>query len=79
MGLIAGDSQMAKIKVQARNLQPGDVTGSGEVIRGIQNSPRIPYGYGKHQTGKVGISLEKGDHRRYTIWGAYTEISVERA
>jgi hypothetical protein len=66
-----------KIKVQARNLQPGDVTGSGETITCVFPNPRI---HGKHQAGKVEVGLS-ALHKlpRVAIWGAYTEIGVERA
>lgn len=70
-----------KIKVQARNLLPGDVTGNSEVVRSIISSPRVPRGYGPHRADKVEVILNKCDGRlaRSTPWGAYTEINVERA
>jgi hypothetical protein len=65
---------MAKIKVQARFLQPGDVTGSGEVVRSVSSGIGTP-------RGKVDVALIHGSTPRIrkAIWGAYTEISVERA
>jgi hypothetical protein len=69
-----------KIKVQARNLQRGDITGSGEVVRSV-GPARIPRGYGPYQSDKVEVELNalKNARTRVTVWGAYTEIGVERA
>jgi len=65
-------------KVQARALQRGDVTGSGETVVFVFQGPRIPAGYGKHRMDKVEVTLEKGNRRRTSIWGAYTMINVQR-
>jgi hypothetical protein len=63
-----------KIKVQACALQPGDVTGSGEVVCGVSTGAKTP-------RGKVEVILDARDGQRIrqAIWGTYTEISVERA
>lgn len=64
-----------KIRVQARNLQPGDVTGSGERVVKVETGVRTP-------KGKVEVFLRPrilADGIRKAIWGAYTEINVERA
>jgi len=65
-------------KVQARALQRGDLTGSGETIVAVFQGPRIPAGYGKHRMDKVEITLERDGRRRTSIWGAYTLINVRR-
>lgn len=62
-----------KIKVQARNLQRGDVlTGNGAVVCSVSAGIRTP-------ARKVEVTHEKRGHKRTDIWGAYTEITVERA
>lgn len=64
---------MAKIKVQAQHLQPGDIVGSGErVTKLIANSTKIP-------SGKVYVELSKDFNDRSCYWGKYTQITVERA
>ena len=65
-----------KIRVQAQHLQPGDIVGSGERIVYASAGVRTP-------RGKVDVKLAKQDGReeytRYTQWGKYTMINVERA
>ena len=62
---------MASIKVPARALQRGDVTGSGETIVSATAGVRTP-------RGKVEVTLEKGERSRLALWGASTLISVTR-
>lgn len=63
---------MAKIKVQAQHLKPGDVVGSGEKVMGITiNSIDWP-------SNKVCINLNDGRFDRHVLWGKYTMINVER-
>jgi hypothetical protein len=59
------------MKVCARYLQPGDVSGSGETV--IKTSARI-----STPRGKIEIVLEKDGNRRLAIWGASTTINVKR-
>lgn len=60
---------MAKIKVQAQHLQPGDIVGSGEKIREVQVAGcTLP-------SNKVRIYTDK---RNAVLWGKYTQITVER-
>ncbi len=60
-----------KLKVQAQHLQPGDVVGSGEVVRQIVvRSLRLP-------SNKVSVTLFK-TNQRTVDWGKYTMINVER-
>lgn len=61
----------ALTKVQARYLQPGDVTGSGETVRNVSAGVRTP-------RGKVEVALEKDGRRRISCWGAATVIGVRR-
>ena len=64
---------MAKIRVQAQHLQPGDIVGSGEEVQGvIVNSIHWP-------SAKVCVSLTKGSDYRSILWGKSTMINVERA
>lgn len=57
-----------KLKVQAQHLQPGDVVGSGESVKHVSAGTRTP-------KGKVDVQLST----RFTQWGKYTLINVERA
>lgn len=62
---------MAKMRVQAQHLQPGDIVGSGEVVKQvILNSLRWP-------SNKVSVTLFK-NNQRTVLWGKYTMINVER-
>lgn len=59
-------------KVQARALQRGDITGSGETIVSVSAGARTA-------RGKVEVTLEERDgYRRTLVWGAYTMINVRR-
>ena len=64
--------RIMKLKVQARNLQSGDRIGSGEIVRSIQTGLRTP-------RGKVEVMLHSDRKDRMALWGAYTEINVERS
>lgn len=61
----------ARVKVQARDLQRGDVTGSGETVVRVSSGLRTP-------RGKVEVYLEKNGRQRLAFWGAYTTINVNR-
>ncbi|WP_407166605.1 hypothetical protein [Bradyrhizobium sp. ORS 111] len=60
------------IKVAARHLLRGDVTGSGETVLSVSVGARTP-------RGKVEVALQKGDRKRAALWGASTTIGVRRA
>lgn len=68
---------MAKIKVQAQHLQPGDVVGSGEEVTAtVLNSTRFP-------SSKVQVNLKKlegmrSGNERTAYWGKHTIIVVDR-
>jgi len=63
---------MAKLKVQAQHLQPGDIVGSGEIVDAvIRSSIHFP-------SSKICISLGKDNACRKAYWGKYTEINIER-
>jgi len=64
---------MAKLRVQAQHLQPGDIVGSGEKVRYVANAGiSIP-------KGKCEVALEKPfGSVRSVLWGKYTMIGVER-
>lgn len=60
-----------KLRVQAQHLQPGDIVGSGEVVKAITiRSLRMP-------SNKVAVTLFK-NNQRTVQWGKYTVIPVER-
>lgn len=59
---------MVKLKVQAQHLQPGDIVGSGEIIKSVQIGLYTPKG-----------KCEVKTNSRSCHWGKYTLISVERA
>jgi MOSC domain-containing protein YiiM len=58
-------------KVQARNLQPGDRVGSGEIVLSVSAGVRTP-------CGKVEVVLEKNGRARMSLWGSHTLINVAR-
>lgn len=64
---------MVKLKVQAQQLQPGDIVGSGEIVHSlIISSVRWP-------SNKVCVNFSKnGEDSRSAIWGKYTMINIER-
>ena len=60
-----------KLRIQAQQLQPGDIVGSGEVVKQIiLNSIQWP-------SNKVKVTLFK-NNQRTVLWGKYTMINVER-
>jgi hypothetical protein len=61
----------ALIRVPARHLLRGDVTGSGETVLNISTGARTP-------RGKVDVSLQKGCRQRTAVWSAHTIIGVRR-
>jgi hypothetical protein len=65
--------EKATMKVQAQHLQPGDIVGSGEVVRNVTiNSIHWP-------SNKVRIALEgKNSGIRSVLWGKYTMINIKR-
>lgn len=64
---------MAKIKVQAQHLKPGDIVGSGEKVEDCYIGAKTP-------KGKVAVILAKANSvPRMSHWGKYTMIGVERA
>lgn len=61
-----------KTRVQAQHLQPGDIVGSGEVVKSKQiSSIHWP-------SNKVSIRLDKDNDFRFVLWGKHTMINVER-
>lgn len=65
-----------KMRVQAQHLQPGDIVGSGEVVRSVTiSSVHWPASkccvrfWSKTNPELIG---------REPIWGKYTEINIER-
>lgn len=60
-----------RIRVPARLLLKGDVTGSNETVLGVSAGVATP-------RGKVEVSLEKGGRQRKAIWNAATIIVVRR-
>lgn len=61
----------ALLRVPARHLLRGDLTGSGEVVVSVSAGARTP-------RGMVDILLQKGDRKRAAIWSAKTIIGVRR-
>jgi len=62
---------MEKVRVPARELQPGDVVGSSETVTSVQVGVRTP-------RGKVEVFLKKGERQRRALWGASTMINATR-
>lgn len=60
-----------KLKVQAQYLQPGDIVGSGEKVVHVSAGVRTP-------KGKVDVCLKINETSRWSQWGKYTMINVER-
>ncbi|MET4487260.1 hypothetical protein [Bradyrhizobium sp. LA7.1] len=60
-----------RIRVPARLLLKGDVTGSNETVLGVSAGVATP-------GGKVEVSLEKAGRQRRAIWNAGTIIVVRR-
>ncbi|QIO30959.1 hypothetical protein [Bradyrhizobium sp. 1(2017)] len=61
-----------RVRVPARLLLKGDVTGSGETVLSVSAGVATP-------RGKVEVSLSKGEHGRVAIWNAGTIIVVRRS
>lgn len=61
-----------RIRVPARLLLKGDVTGSNEIVLCVNAGVATP-------RGKVEVSLEKAGRHRKAIWNAATIIVVQRA
>ncbi|MBB4362162.1 hypothetical protein GGD65_003187 [Bradyrhizobium sp. CIR18] len=59
------------VKVPARHLLRGDVTGSGEVVLSVSAGAKTP-------RGMVDVLLQKGERKRAAIWNARTIIGVRR-
>ncbi|MET3968739.1 hypothetical protein [Bradyrhizobium sp. S3.9.1] len=59
------------VKVPARHLLRGDVTGSGEVVISVSAGAKTP-------RGMVDVLLLKGERKRAAIWNARTIIGVRR-
>lgn len=59
------------MRVAARDLQVGDRVGSGEVVKWRGVGARTP-------RGKVEVHLDCDGRRRFAIWGASTQINVNR-
>lgn len=59
------------VRVPARHLLRGDVTGSGEVVLSVSAGARTP-------RGMVDVLLQKAERKRAAIWNAKTIIGVRR-
>ncbi|RXT48758.1 hypothetical protein [Bradyrhizobium betae] len=69
--MLAPSNQSTFVKVPARHLLRGDVTGSGEIVLSVSVGAKTP-------RGMVDVLLEKGDRKRSAIWNARTIIGVRR-
>jgi len=69
--MLAPSHQSALVKVPARHLLRGDLTGSGEVVLSVSVGAKTP-------RGMVDVVLQKGDRKRAAIWNARTIIGVRR-
>lgn len=69
--MLARSNQSTLIKVPARHLVRGDVTGSGEVVLSVSVGAKTP-------RGMVDVLLQKGERKRAAIWNARTIIGVRR-
>jgi len=69
--MLAPSNQAALVKVPARNLLRGDVTGSGEIVLSVGAGVRTP-------RGMVDVLLQRGERKRAAIWNAKTIIAVRR-
>lgn len=67
-----------KLRLQAQNLQPGDVIGSGEVVAGVTvSSIHWPSSQVCVHLAKPNSNPETTDLRS-AYWGKYTMINLER-
>lgn len=72
---------MAKMKVQAQALQPGDKVGSGEKVLDVYQTVMTP-------SGKINLTLQGttkdangqflDNYKRFAQWNKHTMINVER-
>ncbi|KRQ03332.1 hypothetical protein [Bradyrhizobium manausense] len=69
--MLAPSNQNSLVKVPARHLLRGDVTGSGEVVLSVSVGAKTP-------RGMVDVLLQKGERKRAAIWNARTIIGVRR-
>lgn len=69
--MLAPPNKAVLVKVPARHLLRGDVTGSGEVVLSVSVGAKTP-------RGMVDILLQKGERKRAAIWNARTIIGVHR-
>lgn len=69
--MLSPTTNNTRIRVPARLLLKGDVTGSNETVLGVSAGAATP-------RGKVEVSLEKAGRRRKAIWNASTVIVVRR-
>ncbi|WP_439365489.1 hypothetical protein ACNJYD_04375 [Bradyrhizobium sp. DASA03005] len=69
--MLAPSNKAALVKVPARHLLRGDVTGSGEVVLSVSVGAKTP-------RGMVDVLLQKGERKRAAIWNARTIIGVRR-
>ncbi|MET4512570.1 hypothetical protein [Bradyrhizobium sp. I1.7.5] len=69
--MLAPSNKSALVKVPARHLLRGDVTGSGEVVLSVSAGAKTP-------RGMVDVLLQKGDRKRAAIWNTRTIIGVRR-
>ncbi|MCK1447246.1 hypothetical protein IVB34_40180 [Bradyrhizobium sp. 2] len=69
--MLAPSNKSTLVKVPARHLLRGDVTGSGEVVLSVSAGAKTP-------RGMVDVVLQKGDRKRAAIWSAKTIIGVRR-
>ncbi|WP_128925765.1 hypothetical protein [Bradyrhizobium guangxiense] len=69
--MLAPSNQNSLVKVPARHLLRGDVTGSGEVVLSVSAGAKTP-------RGMVDVLLQKGERKRAAIWNARTIIGVRR-
>jgi hypothetical protein len=70
--MLSPTANIDRVRVPARLLLKGDVTGSGEIVLGVSVGIATP-------RGKVEVSLSKGEHGRVAIWNAGTIIVVRRS
>jgi len=69
--MLAPSNKSTLVKVPARHLVRGDVTGSGEVVLSVSAGAKTP-------RGMVDVLLQKGERKRAAIWNARTIIGVRR-
>ncbi len=69
--MLAPSNQSTLVKVPARHLLRGDLTGSGEVVLSVSVGTKTP-------RGMVDVLLQKGERKRAAIWNARTIIGVRR-